>query len=231
MTKGSDNRNSTLTHRVAAIVLKMLHLQFRMKKIFEDQERLRNRTYSSNREKIRAMGPAAYSFIDMLISFEHVESLMSDIFATKEIRTQLGKDEYTILNRTKALAKKWQFVRNKLGGHVDFECVQAVCETHNFIGVPLSEDLETDISVYNCLLIEGAVNITRNSSDIMGRDLDFNKNGLASELALVVERINVDWNEMYSYFTPMMTRLYEIGKDEKIAATLPNDRVGLVVGV
>jgi len=221
---------TTLTNRVAAVVIKMLHLQFRMKKIFEDQRALNESVFSSNRGKIRGLGPAAYSFIDMLVSFEHVETLMSDIFATPEIREQLGDAEYKILNRTRDISKTWRFVRNKLGGHVDLEIIVKACETHGFIGVPLSNDLETDLSVYNCLLIEAAMNETRSSSDIMARDIDIKQNGLGNELNNLVTVINKDWNEMFLYFPPMMQKLYAIGKSEKEAATRPEDRLGLVVG-
>jgi len=222
--------STTLTYRVSAIVIKMLHLQFRMKKIFDDQQALNQQTFESNREKIKGLGPAAYSFIDMLISFEHVATMMSDIFNTPEIRGKLATSDYKILNRTKDIAKTWRYVRNKLGGHVDLDTVIRICETHNFIGVPLSEDLETDISVYNFLLIESAMNITRSSSDIMGRDIDCRANGLPEETRVLVERLNKDWVEVFSYFSPMMHKLYEIAKPEKLAATQPEDRLGLVVG-
>ncbi len=73
---------STLTHRVAAIQVKMLHLQFRMKKIYEDQKLLNSKlpNFKIPREVIKGMNNAVYSAIDMLITFEHMFQLVNDIF-------------------------------------------------------------------------------------------------------------------------------------------------------
>ena len=49
---------STLTARFAAIQLKMLHLQFRMKKIYEDQKALVEQRSETSREQIRNLLPA-----------------------------------------------------------------------------------------------------------------------------------------------------------------------------
>lgn len=62
---------STLTYRVAAIQVKMLHLQFRMKKIYEDQKWLnkKGKTYIKDpKVRIKQMNPSVYSCIDMLIT-------------------------------------------------------------------------------------------------------------------------------------------------------------------
>lgn len=85
------------------------------------------------------------------------------------------------------------------------------------------------MAVYNCLLLEGAINHSRQKSDLFGRDLDF-RNNLNGELKLLVDKINHDWNLAFKYFEPLMKRIYEIGKAEKISATTPEERRGIVTG-
>lgn len=225
----SDSKQSTLTAKVAAIQVKMLHLQYRMKKIFEDQALLNEKTFKSNREKIRGLTNSAYSLIDMLITMEHAHQLMKDFFSTNELKQYFDKDVYTLLNNVKKISEKWKYVRNKLGGHVDFQVVEDMCNEHNFKGVFLSKDLETDVGVLNMLLIESAINAARKSHDIFGRNLEM-KHNLAAEAEVLVNKLNEDWNTVFSYFEPLMKLIYRAGKEEKILATTPEQREGLVRG-
>lgn len=222
---------STLTHRVAAIQVKMLHLQFRMKKIYEDQKLLNSKipSYKTPRALIKGMNNAVYSAIDMLVTFEHLFQLVNDIFGTSELKNNFDKDMFELLGNARKIAQKWKPVRNKLGGHIDLDIVEEFCEKHNYSGVFLSEDLEADISVLNMLLIESAVNAARSKSDILGRDLDLNKNGIGPEIKLFVETLNKDWNTVYGYFEPMMKFMYKIGKKEKMESTDPSEWRGIVV--
>ena len=73
--------DTTLTPRVAAIEVKILHLQFRMKKIYEDQQYLNSQSenFKGNREIIKGMLNASYSFIDMLVTMENLFQLINDI--------------------------------------------------------------------------------------------------------------------------------------------------------
>ena len=98
MTGGAS---TTLTTRFAAIQLKMLHLQFRMKKIYQDQKMLSEGQHGTSRDSIRGLLPAGYTFIDMLVSLEHASQLVRDIFATPELRTHFDRDTLEILNRTR----------------------------------------------------------------------------------------------------------------------------------
>jgi len=220
---------TSLTYRFAAIQIKMWHIQFRMKKIYEDQKQINQKTFSTNREKIKGFMPSVYSVIDMLISFEHLENLMENIFTTKEISTRLTEYDRKKIGKTKNITSRWNAVRNLLGGHLDLEMIIDTCKKHNFRGTLISNDLETDIAVYNCLLLEGAINKARAKSDLFGRDLDFSQN-LAGELSIVVEKLNSDWTEAFEYFEPIVKRIYAIGKAEKISATTPAQRTGLVTG-
>lgn len=222
---------STLTHRVAAIQVKMFHLQFRMKKIYEDQKLLNSKLpkLKTQREVIKGMNNAVYSAIDMLITFEHMFQLVNDIFNTLEVKDRLDQSTKQLLGNVRKIAQKWKHVRNKLGGHIDIEIAEKICENHGYFGVFLSDDLEADIGVLNMLLIESAVNIARNKFDIFGRELDFKNNGIASEIKLFVETLNNDWNEVFSYFEPLMEFLYKIGKKEKMDCTDPKDRKGILV--
>ena len=222
---------TTLTPRVASIEVKMLHLQFRMKKIFEDQKVLNSQLpkFRNNREIIKGMNNAAYSCIDMLVTMENLYQLINDIFATPEIREQFDKDMYQLLNQTKKITQKWKPVRNKLGGHIDIEIVEQFCEQHNYKGVFISNDLESDMGVLNMLMIESAVNSSRNVLDIFGRDLNLKQNGISKEIKLLVETLNKDWNTAFGYFEPMMKFLYNIGKEEKMANSHPSDLKGIVV--
>ena len=90
------------------------------------------------------------------------------------------------------------------------------------------------------LLLESAVNSARSKSDIIGRDLDM-KGDLATETKTLVEAINNDWQAVFGYFKPLMENcnnvlhspvelMYRVGKQEKIAATHPSQRTGIVTG-
>ncbi len=225
----SEAKKSTLTAKVAAIQVKMLHLQYRMKKIFEDQALLNEKKFGSNREKIRGLTNSAYSLIDMLITMEHAHQLMKDFFATDELTQYFDKEVYKQLNIVKKTSEKWKYVRNKLGGHIDSQMVEDMCNEHNFKGVFLSEDLETDVGVLNMLLIESAVNASRNSNDIFGRKLEMKAN-LVGEAEILVNKLNEDWNTVFNNFYPLMELIYKAGKKEKISATIPEEREGLVRG-
>jgi hypothetical protein len=222
---------STLTHRIAAIQVKMLHLQFRMKKIYEDQKILNSKltNYKTPREIIKGMNNAIYSAIDMLIAFEHMFQLVNDIFNTPELKQRLDQGMIELLGNVRKIAQRWKHVRNKLGGHIDIEIAENFCEKHNYFGVFISNDLEADIGMLNMLLIENAVNTARTKSDIFGRDLDLKNNGVEPEMKLFVETLNNDWNAVFSYFEPLMKFLYKVGKKEKMECTDPKDWRGIVV--
>ena len=66
------------------------------------------------------------------------------------------------------------------------------CDQHNYKGVFISNDLEADLGVLNMLMIESAVNSSRNVSDIFGRDLSLKQNGMAQEIKLLVDTLNED---------------------------------------
>lgn len=225
------DRLTTLTSRVASIEVKMLHLQFRMKKIYEDQKMLNRQMpqFKNNREIIKGMKNAAYNCIDMLVTMGNLYQLINDIFATPEIREKFDKDMCQLLNQTKKITQKWKPVRNKLGGHIDIEIVEQFCAQHNYKGVFISNDLELDMGALNILMIESAVNSARNVSDIFGRDLNLKQNGIPQEIKLLVETLNKDWNTAFGYFEPMMEFLYKIGKEEKLANSHPGDLKGIVV--
>ena len=225
----TQQTETSLTYRFAAIQIKMWHIQFRMKKIHEDQKLINQKTFSTNRERIKGSMLSTYSVVDMLISFEHLENLMGNIFTTKAISTKLTPDDKKIIGKTKNITGRWNAVRNLLGGHLDLEIIIDTCKKHEFRGTLLSDDLETDIAVYNCLLLEGAINKARLKSDLFGRDLDFSKN-LIGELKVVVDKLNTDWSEAFKYFEPIANRIYAIGKAEKISVTPLEERTGLVTG-
>lgn len=225
----TDQDQVTLTSRFAAVQFKMLHLQLRMRKIYLDQKALSEATFDSNRERIRGLLPASYTFMDMLVSLEHAAELMRDIFATEELRGHFDKGTYEIINRTKKAAEKWRPIRNCIGGHLDLDIVEQMCERNNFRGVFLSDDLECDLAVLNMLLLETAVNSTRNKRDVIGRDLDMKHRGV-TEMQVLVSALNNDWNTVFSYFEPLMELMYRVGKQEKIYATTPEERRGIVIG-
>ena len=200
-----------------------------MKKIHDDQSLVNQKEFKTNREKIQGHTNSTYSVIDMIITMEHAHQLMKDLLKTDELTQYFNKDTYTIVNNAKKASEKWKSVRNKLGGHIDFHVVEEMCSEHNYKGVFLSNDLETDIPVMNILLIEKAINAARKSHDIFGRDLEMKKN-LPGEAELVVTKLNEDWNTVFSYFKPLMELIYEAGKEEKILATSPEQREGIVKG-
>lgn len=227
-----EPQKTTLTYRVSAIEIKMLHFQFRMKKIENDQsliqEKLTNKNLT-NREQIRILTNSSYSIIDMLVILDNINVLMRDILCTEELEQFFDKDIFILLNNTKKICEKWRAVRNKLGAHLDIDIVEDLCKTHNLKGVFLSEDLETDLGMLNCLLIEQAINSTRKSNDIFSRDLNF-KDNLIEEVKLVVTVLNKDWFEVFSYFEVMMKFIYKYGKEEKMSITTPEERKGIIRG-
>ena len=225
----TNTKSSTLTTRVAAIQLTMLHLQFRMKKIYEDQKALVDARPQTNRGRIRHFLPASYTFLDMLVSIQHVGRLIKDMFATPELRAHFDDETYRILNHTKKIAEKWRPVRNRLGGHIDICVAEDLCSRHGYSGVFLSDDLESDTAVLNLLLLESAMNSARSASDIIGRDLDM-RSDLGAESNVLVAAINEDWNTIFSYFAPMMRLMYRAGKEEKKASTEPSEWQGIVRG-
>ena len=134
-----------------------------------------------------------------------------------------------MIGRTKDVAARWKAVRNVLGGHLDIGVIEATCERHGFFGALLSEDLETDMAVYNCLLLESAINHARSKSDLFGRDLDFGAD-LGGEMKLLIEKLNSDWEKVFAVFPEILKLVYSLGKEEKQLATDPSDWVGIVVG-
>lgn len=221
------NALSTLTHRYAAIQIKMWHIQFRMRQIYLNQHHINTNVPSDDRERIKALAPAMYSVVDMLVTMEHLEGILGDILQTRELSEHLSRQERKALKQKRDLASRWKAVRNVFGGHIDISIVEDTCARHGIFGTLLSNDLEADLAVYNCLVLEGAINRARQKSDLFGRDLNFKKN-LPGELKIVTEKLNNDWNELFSYFAPLMERIYEIGKEEKLAVTPSMDHVGLV---
>lgn len=221
---------STLTHRIAAIQVKMLHIQYRMKKIYEDQELLvkKSSSYTNHKDIVIGLFNVVYNTLDMIITFEHLNQLFDDIFKTPELDTKSNKELRAILGKSKQAAARWIPVRNKLGGHIDIDVVEDFCKQHNYCGVFLSDNLEVDAGVLNILMLISAINAARDKSDIFGRDLDLKKNG-ATEVSLLVQELNKDWEVAFEYFLPTMKFLYDVGKKEKMLNTHPNDWKGIVV--
>ena len=222
---------STLTHRIAAIQVKMLHLQFRRIKICKDQELIvkNNNSNITSRESLKQNFGTIYNTIDKIISFEHLYQLINDIFATPELKNKFDKNLTEILGNARKTALKWISVRNKLGGHIDLEIAENFCKQNNYFGVFLSDDLEADVGVLNILLIVSAVNEARNKSDIFGRDLDLKKNGISGEMKIFAETLNKNWDFAFSYFVPMTEFLYKYGKEEKMLSSIPSEKSGIVV--
>ncbi|KKL72001.1 hypothetical protein LCGC14_2089240, partial [marine sediment metagenome] len=77
--------------------------------------------------------------------------------------------------------------------------------------------------------IELAINAARKSHDIFGRDLEMKKD-LEGEIQVIVNKLNEDWDTVFSCFKPLMELIYEAGKEEKILATSPEQREGIVKG-
>jgi len=221
---------TTLTHRIAAIQVKMLHLQFRMKKIYEDQKHLNLKLpkNSSPRNVIKGLNNAVYSAIDMIVTFEHMFQLANDIFNTPELKDNFSDEITQIIGTVRSVAHKWKPIRNKLGGHIDIQIVEKMCEKHNYVGVFISDDLESDLGVLNMLLIESAVNSVNDQSKIFNRKLDLKTNGIAPEMKLFVDSLNSDWEKVFSYFEPLMKFIYKVGKKEKMESTDPSEWKGIV---
>ncbi len=56
------------------------------------------------------------------------------------------------------------------------------------------------------------------------------KANLAGEAEILVNKLNEDWNTVFNNFYPLMELIYKAGKKEKMSATIPEEREGLVRG-
>jgi len=225
----SNPAGATLTHRYAALQIKIWHILFRMRKIYHEQSEMRSRVFNSKREQIKGLAPSMFSVVDMLVTLEHAEGLMSDLLETKELRQLLSADQVKTIGRAKDTASRWKAVRNVFGGHLDIEVFEAACAKHNFFGSLLSNDLETDMAIYNCLILESAINRSKPKSSLFDRELDFG-NDLAGEMKLVIDKLNSDWKRVFDCFPDLLQLMYTLGKAEKQIATNPEEWQGIVFG-
>lgn len=233
---------STLTYDIAAIHVKLFHLWFRVKKISDDKESLKKKNSEAlmkfksgalmefkSKELmkfIHAVKYTVYALIDQVIAMEHISCLICDIFDSKTIKPYLNKDDTTLLNKIKKVTKKWRFVRNKLGGHIDSTMVEEMCKLYDFKGIFLSDNNEADGTILNIMLIIQAINSTRKSNDIFGRDLDIKKD--FSDIPTFIDELNGDWDTVTNNsFEYLMNLLYKIGMKEKLRDTNTEDQIGL----
>jgi hypothetical protein len=201
-----------------------------MEKIHNDQLELNSRRFESNRAKIRGLRSASHTFVDMLVTMEHAASAFRDVFSTPVLSKNLDEELRRKLSDAMQFAEKWNAVRNKLGGHIDIDIIQSACIEHKFKGVHLSNDLETDVSAFNAILLEAAFNESGCAEKELGRRISTRDRGLAPEINVMVSKLNDDWDRVFACFPPLLAKMYEIGKSEKEAVTLPIDRRGLIVG-
>ncbi len=221
---------TTLTNRIAAIQVKMLHLQFRMKKIYEDQKRLTDKLpkYKTPQEIIKGMNNAVYNTIDMIVTFEHMFQLSNDIFSTPELKEKFTEEITRIIGTVRSVAHRWKPVRNKLGGHIDLQVIEGFCRENKYVGVFLSEDIECDLGMLNMLLLESAVNSVNDQTKLFEEKIDIKRNDPGPEMKRFVETLNRDWNKVFSYFEPLMRFMYTVGKEEKMRCTPPDEWKGLI---
>ena len=107
-----------------------------MKEISFNEFKLNKQSFSNNRDRIKGMAPAIFNVMDMLVTLEHLQTLMDDIFATPELKEALEHDDIKMLGKTKDLTSRWVAVRNKLGGHIDIKIVTSICPNKsNYFGV------------------------------------------------------------------------------------------------
>lgn len=225
--KNSIATGATLTSRVAAIQIKLWHLFLRMKKIREDQKRLLQKKFKSPRTRLVRMAPAVYNCIDMIISMEHLSTAMADVRATSELREHFDEALLKQIGVAQSVSSKWIAVRNRLGGHLDIKVFEEMCERHGICGVLISQDPEADAAIYNMLLLEAAINFTREKSGIFDRELDC-RNNFRQEWKAISDRITEDWNTVFETFAPIIEAIYEIGKQDKLLVSSPEDLAGML---
>ncbi|PCJ15142.1 MAG: hypothetical protein COB02_18290 [Candidatus Cloacimonadota bacterium] len=224
-----NNNSSTLTNRVAAIQIKMLHIQYKMVKTFEDQKALNSlNEFKNDRDKVKGLKNSTYSFIEMISTFEYIEGLMNDILQTKEINYKLDHKLKKQLKKVKSRASKWKPMRHKIGGHIDIKVLEDLCKKNGYKGVFISDDLYSDATILNLLYIQESFNAGRQKSNLLDEDIDFTKFGLANEIEKLVKLINDDWDFVFQYFNPMMEALYKMGKQEKMENSDPKTWKGIM---
>jgi len=221
---GDEEKNGLVTVRIAAIQMKLLHLQYRKKKITQDQMRSLSNIgkHRTNKEEIKRTWEAAYNCIDMVICLDHLHQLMIDIFETPELKPYLEEAMRKLVGQIKGLCEKWVYVRNKLGGHLDIGPAEVMCRSHKYEGVFCDDDLDLDIKIINMMLIVGAVNEARrkddqivSARDILGRDLVMTPETIAPEMAVFAKKLTEDWVQAFEYAEHFMKMLYTIGAPAK----------------
>tara|TARA_R110002049_G_scaffold47902_4_gene138545 strand:+ start:19978 stop:20598 length:621 start_codon:yes stop_codon:yes gene_type:complete len=205
----------------------MLHIQFRALRIGEDRERLNSQTLTDNRDQIKQMRNVAYGFIDTMVCMEHIVGVINDILSTSELRDKMDREILTVLNASKKAAEKWKPVRNRVGGHLCIDVFESFCTEHNYQGVFLSDDLEADLGLLNMLAIGSAINDARKTCDIFHRDINIMH---MPDMRILVNQLNEDCTTALSYFDPVSRFMYDVGREEKLAAAHPDDTVGIVQG-
>jgi len=219
--------NTTLTSDTSAIQIKLMYLHFKSVKINDDMNRINSLKFKDKEspEAISAKGEIAFNMIDVIALFEGYNTLVKDINAYPNFSKRLNKALANSLKEIRKRTEKWKHVRNKIGGHVDIESIKSFCETYNYRGVFLSDELEADFKGITMLqIIESAINSTLHKSKLL-----ISKAKLTTQygLNIVVDKIMEDWKLCFDLNQPLMELLYEIGKEEKLNSTNPDD-IGII---
>lgn len=191
---------------ISALQVKILYLHYKSSKINTELRKLEgmiNLDQPISSMKIR--GEIAYCAIDVISLFESYNSFIKDFYShSKEInlKDEIFKEKLrTVQKRT----SNWKHVRNKIGGHVDFDTIVNFCEKYNYKGIFLGNNLEIDFKATLVLqMIESAINSTLNKSKLFKEELCLTDH---NNITILVDKLNSDWlpciqllNQSFDFF-------------------------------
>lgn len=218
---------NSLTSEISAIQIKLHFLHFKSLKINEEIKRIRAQVFPDNTspESIKTKGEYSFCTIDLIALFEGYHSLANNIFNNKYISENLDDTLRAKLENVKEVSGKWKLVRNKIGGHLDFNIIKSFCEKYNYRGVFITDFLEADFKgVILLQIIESAINNTLLKSQLFSDQLTLTT---IEGLETFLTKINSDWNACFMIYRDLDFLLYRLGKADKLKV-IGHNNIGIV---
>ena len=191
---------------VSALQVKILYLHYKSFKINSELRRLSKEiNFNQANSSMRKRGELAYCAIDVITLFESYNSYAKDFFSHSKNIKLLDDDFKNKLSYVQKITANWKYVRNKIGGHVDFDTIIRFCDKYNYKGIFLGKNLEIDFKAILLLqMIESAVNSTLNKSRLFDDEICLTN---LNDINIFVDKLNLDWlpcikllNQSFDFF-------------------------------
>ncbi|GJM36556.1 MAG: hypothetical protein DHS20C18_55570 [Saprospiraceae bacterium] len=221
-----ENMN-TITTEISGIQVKSLYIHFKTIKINNSINRINSLEFNTlaTPEAISAKGDIIYDVIDAITLFENYHSLCEDVLKSPSLGPNLKSDLSSYLKLARKKMSQWKHVRNKLGGHLNLEVIEKICEKHNYKGVFITNHLEADFKgILLKMMLESAINETLDKSKLFEEEIRLTSPlGLSKFIDLFMD----DWEIVLNLFPKLNKFIYEIGKEEKLNLITEND-IGII---